>query len=495
MTDLPHTPEERRRASEAMARFALDARRPLDGQGGQRLPAPAPPPARRAGYPVLAYIAALALGLGLIWGPVVAYLKLAPSQYESRWRIILPGDGVRTGLNLDEVGEAKSSAKSPFASRDIDPRATYREIAGSSIVTALAAGNIGTKPGSFERPKIKAVPQTAILAFTIRRGSAAEALDHARAYVAAFDARVTDLREADLAARHRVSVGNIDTLKGRLTDAREAKRALQDTHGLMSLDQFDAVVRSADGLAADLTNERAALGEMVRRFRALSASLRIDPGAAGDALVLKSDRLFQTMAKEYSDTEAELATLSGTFGPNHPTLVATRSRRDELQRGLDDRGRALIGSPPRNLRLLLDLSGSPERAALFGSLMETYAALAGQKERVMRIARAAAEARDKVERLSRVADDLSAAQREQQVAEAVYGTMLADVDLSQMNPFAAYPLYQLLDAPALASKSVGPHSKAALAGGGAATLFLLLAIGAFALRRRFRLRLDREAAR
>lgn len=424
--------------------------------------------------------------LAMIWAPTALYVTQAKPVFETKWRLILPGDGVQTGLKLDDLGEARSSSRSPFGSRNIDPRATYKEIATSSIVIQHAAEEMGTTYAEFDQPKVKVVPQTGIIEFRIRRGSPEETRDHALAYINGFNARVAALRFDEVAAREGASLGNIETLRYQLEEKRAEILAHKASGGIFASREFRLVVEDLSSLEADLTRATVEMEDRRDAFRALTQALSVSPQIASWGLTLKGDRLFQTLSSAYVEAEATLAQLRGNLGPRHPDLILATVRRNELRRDVQLRSRALIGAAPEQLRAVLDLTLSPERSELFADLLQANAALQGQKSRVNALTAAAEKRRYEVERMSVHVDELGALQSERKVAEALYTSALAGADLSKSDPYASYPLYQMLDAPTLPKKPVSPKKKEAIAGAAGASLLVLLAFAALWLRRKAR---------
>lgn len=424
--------------------------------------------------------------MAAIWGPTKFYIENAPRSYESNWRIILPGEGVKAGVRLIELGEARTSSRSQFESRDYDARATYREIAASSIVKSAAAEAVGLAVADFEDPKILAIPQTAILQFRIRRASPEAAQRHAKAYMASFDRRVDALRRRELGVRQGVAEQNIDGLRVALDRKRTAKLDVQRNRGLQSEAQFKSLVANTDELAMQLTTETLDLRALENKFEALAAALNITPEFAALALTLKGDRLFQTLSEAYVEAERELIRLRGNLGERHPDLVTARVRRDEFRLDVVERSRVLIGTVPPEIERVMDLTQSAERGSLFAELLETKATLEGQRARVGSLSWAVDDARYRLPSLAEDAALLTAADQEARVAEAVYASALASVDFSTSDPYASYPLYQVLDEPDLPVEPVSPKIKVAIAGAAAATLFVIMAFAVLWYRRRLR---------
>ncbi len=483
----PNTSAERRRAEENLARFLSDpenaAYRPTVHPAIPPTSNEAPRKARRW-LGTLAQFIVFALLCAMVWLPTLYYITHAPEVFQTKWRIILPGEGVKSSIDLDSVGEAKTSEKSIFASRNFDPRSTYREIAGSNIVTkrAHAVAALG-EDEEFDAPKIKVIPQTAILEFSLRRGDPQMAQDHATIFMQSFDARVSELRSTELSSRKNAALDNVRSLRAQLEDKQRAKLGIQREAGLVSLTEYKTIVANAGKRREALTDAEVELRDLLEKFRALADTLGVPPDIASQALVLKSDRLFQSLAAAYVEARTELATIDGNFGKNFPDRIMTAARRDEYEARLIQRIREL-GEEPGSLSLMIDLTQSVERSELFATLVTMKAELAGRlaKVRELRAVVEASEARTL--ELAADADRVGIATQEADIANAILASSLANADLSQTNPYASYPLYQVLDEPKLPTRPISPKKLEAIAGATGATLLIITGFAALWYRRR-----------
>ncbi len=428
----------------------------------------------------------------MVWLPTLYYLKTAPEVFQTSWRIILPGEGVKSSIDIDSVGEAKTSEKSIFASRNFDPRSTYREIAGSNIITkrARVVAELGDK--EFGGPKIKVIPQTAILEFSLRRGDPLVAQDHAWIFMRSFDARVAELRTTELLSRKDAALDNVRALRMQLEEKQRAKLTLQRDAGLISVAEYKTIVENAGKRRETLTDAEVELRDLLEQFRALAQTLGVPPDVASQALVLKSDRLFQSLASAYVEARTELASIDGNFGKNFPDRVTTAARRDEYEARLIERIREL-GVEPGKLSLMVDLTQSVERSELFATLVTMKAELAGRLAKVREL-RAVVETADaRTLDLAADADRVAAATQEADIANAILASSLANADLSQTNPYASYPLYQVLDEPKLPTRPISPKKVEAIAGAAGATLLIITGFAALWFRRRVLKRRQKKA--
>ena len=497
-TPKPAPPEKPKSAPLRRVRTA-PVRKPRTAPVETPKPVPAPPPVvakpRRRGrmwLGVVLQVVVFASLCAMVWLPTLYYLKTAPEVFQTSWRIILPGEGVKSSIDIDSVGEAKTSEKSIFASRNFDPRSTYREIAGSNIITkrARVIAELGDK--EFGGPKIKVIPQTAILEFSLRRGDPLVAQDHAWIFMRSFDARVAELRTTELLSRKDAALDNVRALRMQLEEKQRAKLTLQRDAGLISVAEYKTIVENAGKRRETLTDAEVELRDLLEQFRALAQTLGVPPDVASQALVLKSDRLFQSLASAYVEARTELASIDGNFGKNFPDRVTTAARRDEYEARLIERIREL-GVEPGKLSLMVDLTQSVERSELFATLVTMKAELAGRLAKVREL-RAVVETADaRTLDLAADADRVAAATQEADIANAILASSLANADLSQTNPYASYPLYQVLDEPKLPTRPISPKKVEAIAGAAGATLLIITGFAALWFRRRVLKRRQKKA--
>ena len=168
-----------------------------------------------------------------------AYMLLLPKRYTSEWSIILPGAGVEARVSVDRLGQAQSSASSPFSAKEISPRVNYKEIAGSRPVVEAAAKSLGLEPDRFPDPKIKLIDQTSIVEFKITAGSAEDAQNYATALHVAFKDKLEGLRNDELNWRNHAIRDSLGDVRVNLSEARANLLKLQLSSGLASVEQYN----------------------------------------------------------------------------------------------------------------------------------------------------------------------------------------------------------------------------------------------------------------
>jgi uncharacterized protein involved in exopolysaccharide biosynthesis len=208
-------------------------------------------------------------------------------------------------------------------------------------------------------------------------------------------------------------------------------------------------------------------------------TLERELGASGEdaniALLLRSDPIFQAVLEQLGKEDAQIATLAGTRGPKDAELVDLQAQRASALAKLAARAADLVGHRVE-IPKIRDLSTKDERAHLFerliGQIADAQAMVATQAEVAAQIAKEQA----RVVALAPAASHLDDLKRDVQVAEAVFSSALARADTNKQDFYASYPLAQVLEAPQAPTKPSSPLPLLALAGGFAATLFILAAL-------------------
>lgn len=423
------------------------------------------------------YIAVLLLGLAAIWGGAAAYLTLAPRSYTGRFVLVLPGTGAGSSINLESLGQAVSTSASAFSSPDFSPTQNYRRMLLSQRVLGDAAAKLGMDERAFPTPRVDLADLTKLIAVSVPGPTPEVAEQRARVLQETFLRLLDELRRQEIETRDLAYREMLAGYQARLDQARQRVIAYQAETGLVSLDQYGAIVAAVERLREQLREVNAKLAESRGTTQQLVALLGSTPELANAALLLRADPIAQELLSQLAKQETEIATLGGTRGAANPRLADAQAERTNTIRRLAERVEDVTGSRPANVLRLRDLSLREERARLFerlvGAMADQYGLDAMQRQLATQIE---AEQRRSLD-LSGQASRLDALRRDLQVAEAVFSSALARIDTSRADIFASYPMLQTLEAPSLPRRASSPLPVLAMAGGVGASFFLVLGLG------------------
>ena len=406
---------------------------------------------------------------GSLWTIALSYLKNTPLTYTSEAVINVAGNGPGVSVNLPEIGQAYTSGGSGFNSASSDPRENYKLIASSKTVIDLAAESLNLTPEEFEEPRLKIINNTTLLSMEIKGENPEIAQQKLAALYQVLNQRLDKLRERERIEREQSSRNALLDAQKKLTDAQLKLSKYKAKSGLHSSEQIKQLINNIESLRQQRAKAFAQQQEIRTSLEQLSLNLKISPQEAADALELQTDRQFQQSLTEYSTATTKLEELLSYRGPNYPDVVKIREKQQAILALLLERGEILLGKPVELLtleKLSLDNSnGSGEkRAELFQKLVNLDSDYQGSKAQVTTLNQQIQVLEIKLRNLSKKETILASLIRELQIAEAVFASTLARVDLGRGDAFGSFPLIQIIEEPSLPEKPTAPKPKLVLAG-------------------------------
>lgn len=423
------------------------------------------------------YLVAALAGLAVIWGAAGAYLTFAPRRYTGQFVFVLPGTGAGSSVNLESIGQAVSTSASAFSTPDYSPTQNYRRMILSRRVLDDTAAALGMAPAAFPTPRVELADQSKLISVSLTAATPDLALERAEALRRTFLGVLDTLRQEEIETRDQAYRATLVGYQTRLDAARQRLVRYQAETGLVSLDQYGSIVAAVERLREQLREVEGRLAQMRANTEGLLRISGSSPELANAALMLRADPIAQELLTLLARQEAELTALGGTRDRGNPRVQDLSAERTSTLRRLAQRVEDVTGTRPGNVLQLRDLGLRDERARLLERLLTQQAELQGlegsRAALEAQIAREQARSRE----LAAQASQLDELRRDVQVAEAVFSSALARIDTSRADIFASYPMLQTLEAPQRPERPSSPLAILAIAGGAAASFFLLMALG------------------
>ncbi|RBP51419.1 hypothetical protein [Arenicella xantha] len=392
------------------------------------------------------------------------YLSLAAPSYKTSWVMLLPGTERGSTINLDNLGEARSSGANAYGSVSISPKNTYKEIALSDAVIKQAATEYGVEAYAFSKPRITLIDQTPAMQFTLKGESKEELAYRAKLYNRIFHSVLDQLRDNEIERGYEGVEDNLADAKARLSKARLDIVQFQSNTSLISEDQLKRWVSDAEELRSKGTTTSIELASAEASLKSRLQQLGITQKQAEALLITQSNPELATTLDSLSVKLAEQSSLHTTYGAANPLRTAI----DREVSGLAKRVRTLLSDVPNLNRLnnkQLYALASPSNAKNIQITNNLITELASLKAQSASIA-------DNFERyLARVSDHaedaatLADLQRSHQIAEAIFSSALAKLDTNRLDIYATYPLTQLLTEPGSTLKRDRLQSKLMIVAG------------------------------
>ena len=419
-----------------------------------------------------------------VWGMAYWYVTHTPETYATDVFMILPGEGSKASVNLDRVGQATSSASSPWASSRLSPVEAYRKLFLTETVHRGASAIRGTLPEDFPRPKIKLIDQTNFITITINGTSPQDAQRNAQALIDAFHHELELLRANYAYEREEPNRAAIRAYQRTVEGAREAVVAFQARTGLTSENQFNERILSIERTAKRIRDVQTELESHESEVRTLEAALGVDAMDAAQALKLRADPIFQALLEEMATAKIAFERARVAYGDKHPEYLKVRRAYASITDAMVDRGRVITRNDEEGFRAIADLATHGQRELMLGRMVEQSAARDGLMAQLTSLRGQLVRAKEEVVRLTGPAAELDHLVREHQVALAVFASALAKADTSKADQFAAYPLAQVVEVPIANPEPVSPSRTIAILAAGAASFLLLAGLMMIWMRRR-----------
>ena len=395
------------------------------------------------------YVLTGVVGVTVIVLSALLVLELTPGVYTSRWTLILPGSGSEANLVLQGIGQASSSSASPYASISRSPRVNYREIVTSDTVLALAAQIAELPASEFGRPRVKLVQQSSLMSFSISGGSPELAQRKADAVNAALRQTLDRLRGDEMDLREAGLRSAMDSYSRRMQQVRGALLDHQTETQLISADQLDELITSVESVQRELIKVTSDAEQKASYLAALTTSLNVSREFAAAAVILHADETVRKLTGQYVEARSVLESKRGSFGANHPRMLAAQATIDSVEVDFARRARELVGERGIDLRRLVLLDVEDATGALFRELVTTSAQLDGLRAREASMQVQLDELRMKLQQQLHAVARLADLERDHKIAEAVFSSALARIDTGKADLFVSYPLIQTIVPPSM----------------------------------------------
>ncbi|MCT7970927.1 GumC family protein [Laspinema olomoucense] len=403
-----------------------------------------------------------------IWSAAIFYTKQVAPSYQSEWTISIPGSKLSANVNLPGIGQATSNVESPYNSSASDPRENYKFIARTDEVIEIAARQINLPPKQFGKPRVEILLNTTLIEFKMESDSPESAQKKAIALQNALELRVQELRQQEIDQQKSNLSSTLNFAEHKLHLAQERVSDYKRESKLLENDQLREVSVNLEHLRRLRSEKMAELEQMQGRLQQLSLDMGISVEEARDAFILQSDPIFQQYLIAYSQASTDRLQLSVQFRPDHPAVIAKTEEWEATQSAVLQRSEFLLGRPVQVGKLeQLNIQGSnsdgSERSKLLQELIFLQSQHQGLEAQVKEMDQQIIESQTRLSMLSVEKTQLDNIQRDVQIAEAVFSSMLTRLDLSQSNISASYPPMLLLTEPNLPSKPTAPQKLLLLA--------------------------------
>jgi DNA-binding NarL/FixJ family response regulator/uncharacterized protein involved in exopolysaccharide biosynthesis len=418
------------------------------------------------------YLAIGAILNALVWLLAVVYLRLAPPTYTSKWGVktIEADPGVE--LILPDGGKASSVPKSwePPSNRDL--RNDYVYIFSSPEVLKEAAAFLKISEDDYDEPRVTVDEENGIIAFEIDGQTPEEAQQKAIAFNQIVDRKIAKLREKELGRQEVNNQNTLEKARAKLTVAQQRLSEYQAKSGIDSDRQVENLTENIENLRRQQSELLAKQKGIGSRYERLDLDVKdLSSPQASDSYKLLADSVYKKQLEQYAIAKSSLTTLLNRFTPEHPIVQEKQKELTRTAAALETQASSVLGRSVNidTLAKIAPLAFDPQTALVREDLQKELITNRAEWQKLQaqnaELAQQIAQLETRLRNMSQEKLQIDNLKRDVQVAEAVFASTLAKLDLNQENIYSVYPPLQLVNEPDIPEKPSNPNPTSVVLGG------------------------------
>ncbi len=389
----------------------------------------------------------------VVWLLVLVYWKVTPPKYTSEWGIKILETETGVQLSLPSVGKASSNSSSGKSRQDV--REDYVYIASDSTVVEKAAETIDMPAGEFGKPEITTDKDGTIISLAIEGDTPIEAQQKAYTFHHVLTQKIESLRQAEIERQEQYTQTTLEEARQKLDTAQKELSKYQVSSSLSSEEQIRKLASNLEDLhrqQAELSAQEEGLKNLSQQ---LGKELDLSSTEATAAYQLLDDDVYQKQLQQYAQAKTELAKLLSRFTLKDPSVINKQAELEEVTTALQQRATFLLNRSVsrKELERITYLSLDPKvktvRKEVFKDLISNEANQEKLEAQIQELEKQMVQLEGRQRSIAQEKLKMDNFQRDLKVAEAIFATTLAELDLGKEHVYSLYPPVQLIKEPSL----------------------------------------------
>lgn len=392
----------------------------------------------------------------IVWLLVVVYWKVAPTKYTSEWGIKILETEAGVQLSLPSIGKASSNSSNSSSTKSRqDLRTDYVYIASDRTILEQAAEKIGITPGEFGEPEIVTDEDGSIISLSVEGDTPTEAQQKAYTFHQVLTQKIENLRQAEIERQEKHTQTILEVARQKLDSAEKKLSTYQVSSSLSSDEQIKQLASNLEELyrqKAELSAQEKGLNNLSQQ---LGKELDLSSTEATAAYQLLEDDVYQQQLKQFTQARTELANLLSRFTAENPSVINKQAELEEATMALQQRAAFLLNRAvsqtelERITYLTLDPKVKTVRQEIFKDLISNQANQQKLEAQIQELEKQREQLETRQRNIAQEKLKMDNFQRDIQVAEAIFATTLAELDLGKEHVYSLYPPIQLIKEPSL----------------------------------------------
>lgn len=414
---------------------------------------------------------------GTLYAVIYTKTSVAP-VWKASARLNLPQPTTRLDTNLGSLGQLQNTALG--FSRELNPLQIQMSILTSDTVMERTLA-VDPEKNLFPRLSdyklaFSATPQeqSTMINLQVKASSPEIAQRRLSNLINIYQLRLNELRHQDTNVRKQFSQTDLEDAQAQLAKTQAELANFQQSTGLTEVtEQTRALIAQQRELRTTYINVLSEAQANQAQAQAASERLGINAQEAMNSLRLGENREYQAIRQKLSDAETAIAEARSRYTDESPQVQSLLSQRQELIQIMNQQ--IAIAAPGANANQIDPTLGGngtrDSRIDMIAELIRSQNNASGLQQQANQIASEVNRVNAELNHITQNRSQLLNLQRQYEIAEGVYKSILAQVEQTKTNPFSVYPNVQTLDAPAIDPKPEEPSKRAIALGGLLAGLF------------------------
>ncbi|MEL7507899.1 MAG: GNVR domain-containing protein [Cyanobacteria bacterium J06554_1] len=279
-------------------------------------------------------------------------------------------------------------------------------------------------------------------------------------FINAFQQRLRDLRADDVTQRTALIDQELAEVSKDLDLTGQALVTFQEQYGVVDSDeQTQTLIKSINTLSLTQGQVLADYQASSLRLENLVNRLNQTPEQAVLALQLSEDPGYQSIQAKLSALNVELLEAQSLFTDEHPQVAYLLTQQAKL---VADQ-QAYIVQSTSGLPGVNTSAGQTYRA-LIQEMVLTESETYGLQKQASQLADQLEQLTSRLAQMPSVHVRLQALQREYDIAQEVYKSLLTQIETNRVDAFSTYPVVQVLDQPTASTRPSGPGKRPIVVG-------------------------------
>ena len=409
--------------------------------------------------------ALLALNALIVTATVAARLMTYEATWEAEAKLVIPETTSKLDTDLGTLGSLRTDG--PSFSQQVNPLKLQISVLQSDVVMERALvrdpkrllyDDLEDYKDIF---KIEAEEQTTTIQLSTVGDTPELAQQRLAGLIAAFEARLNELRTSENDARAAFSNESLSQAGADLNAARQELATFQQASGWVDTDiQAEELVKSVSALGEQVVQTEASAIAAENQAAVLSQQLGLEPTQALAALGLDANNDYQLIRQQLTQAVIDLTQAQSDYTNTHPQVQLLLRRRRDLEQLLlqfvDELDLPVAGNP-------VFTSSVEGRADLIQQMLLAETQATAQQLQSQQLQSEVDRLSQQLNLVPQARAELLSLQQQYDLAEGIYRGLSAQTQQSDISAFTAYPNVQTLDPPRVDTEPVGPNWKLILA--------------------------------